>query len=306
MLDIIMSMIKVIVCSSITGCIVIFIIFPIINKTKSKNSTVAYYNDNDNTEYKITTPKTSTATEKSNLTVSITAETSSKNSGRNWHDITQAEIDSIKCYGDNMNKHAYKIRAIYIPTNRTRTIKVRAFNEEDALSQLTSEYVKESATVSLSEYPPVTDRQIQYAIHLGIHIPEKCCQYDLSALLDQHTTEPAPVALSEYASSRNLCFSYYADEPYLIRLISSQMQQQEWIAFSLICMEKYITQKWDFSKWDEYMNFSLKCMNNTPFINSLNRTHLKNEFYGFEYSECSHNTIFFKTLYDFVIKDIST
>lgn len=307
-IDTIILLIKSIAISSVI-IVLIFIVYYIVHKLKSENSSVAYYNDYDRKFYgnEPTTSQIASSDIKKapSLTVSITSEISHpKNSGKPWHDITQAEIDSIKCYGDNMNKHEYKIRAIYVPTNHMRTTTVRAFNEDDAISQLSSEFIRESATVSFSEYPPPTDRQIKYAISLGIHIPEKCCQYDLSTLLDQHTPEPAPDALREYATSQNYCFSYYADEPYLIRLISSHFQLQEWITFALVCMEKYITREWNFSKWDEYMKFSLECMQDTSFINSLKRTHFQDEFWGFEYSECSHNTIFFKTLYQYITKNL--
>lgn len=226
---------------------------------------------------------------------------SSKNSEKKWDDITQEEINSVKCHGDNMNLHEYKIRATYIPTKRTRTIKIYAQNETDALLQLDSDYVKESATVSLSEYPPPTEHQIKYALYLGISIPEKCCQYDLSTLIDQHTDEPAPANLIEYATSRNLRFSYYADEPYLIRLIASQMDLQEWIAFALICMEKHISKKWNFSNWNNYMAFSLKCIDDTSFMKSLEHARLyRHDFWGFDYGDCAHNSIFFRTLLDHI------
>ncbi len=245
----------------------------------------------------------------SKVSVSITAEmTSTYPTGRKWDDISQSEIDSVKCYGDNMSKHDYKIRAKYIPTNRMRTVKINAFTEDDALSQLDPEFDADSATISFCEYPHPTERQIQYAIYSGIQIPEKCCQYDLSVLLDRHTDQPAPVTLTEFALSRKLCFSYYGDEPYLIGVIGSDMEMQEWIAFALACMNRHINKVWDFSQWEEYMEYSLECMNNTSFMNSLKRTHFKDEFgefYGFEYSACSHDTIFYKTLHRYIVEHSS-
>lgn len=302
-IEIILFSIKFGVIGGVVVSILIFIIITIKSKLKDRNSSSTYSsNENNGDSFYIKNETIPPSASGSIVSVSITAKTpSSQPVGRKWDDITQSEINAIKCYGDNMSKHDYKIHAKYIPTNRMRTVKVNAFTEADALSQLSPEYDMTSATVLLLDYPPPTERQIQYAIYSGIQIPEKCCQHDLSVLLDNHTDQPAPTALTEFALSRKHCFSYYGDEPYLIRLIASDMQMQEWIAFALVCMNKQVNNVWDFSRWEQYMKFSLECMNNTSFMNSLKRGHFKDEFLGFEYSTYSHDTIFYKTLHHYIV-----
>ncbi|MBD5395646.1 MAG: hypothetical protein HDR71_15605 [Lachnospiraceae bacterium] len=300
----IIFMLKVLVIGVIIGVPLVFIISYVTTKSKVSNSSTSY--DNSNIDNNNNILKAESVTYAPSLKISSTLETPiSCNEDRKWDDITQSEIDSIKCYGDNMSMHEYVIHAKYIPTNRIRTVKVIAIDENDALSKLTSEYNKESATVSFSEYPPLSDRQKQYAIYLGIHVPEKCCSYDLSALIDQGgLSQPAPTVLTEFAVARNLCFSYYRNESYLIRLIFSSLNIQEKIAFSLVYMNKYITQIWDFSNWKTYIEFSTECMNNNSFMNSFKRIITNFDIDNttcFDYDHISHNTIFYKTLKNFIL-----
>lgn len=300
-IETIISIIKIIIIGAIVGPILIFIISIIKTKLENTNSAVSYdSHDSDDERFYIKDESAPSSTPQ--FTVSVTMETSTPNkTGKEWDDISQSEIDSVKCYGDNMSKHDYKIRVKYIPTNRMRTVTINAFDEADALSQLSPEYVKDSATVSFSEYPHPTENQIHYAIYLGIQIPEKCCQHDLSALLSQRTTQTVPVALIDFALSHGICFSYYGDEPYLINKIAISFQTQEWITFAITCMNRHINKSWNFSEWEIYSAFGLECMNNTSFMNSLKRTHFPDGFYGFEYSECSHDTIFYKTLRNYIV-----
>ena len=188
-----------------------------------------------------------------------------------------------------------------MPTNRFRTFTVIAFNEDDALSKLSDDCDKSTASITTTEFPSPTERQIQYALYLEIEIPEKCCQYDLSTLLDNHETAPAPSSLFEFAQSRKLFFSYYADEPFLIRLIASSLSLQEWIAFAAICLRKELSHIWDFSVWEICMSYSEDIMNNSSFISSLKRSHLRDEFWGFEYSSYSRDSIFYKELHSFCV-----
>ena len=225
--------------------------------------------------------------------------TYNETSGKNWNDITQEEIDSVKCHGDNMNKQNYKIRAKYIPTNHFRTFTAIAFDESEAIATLSEDCDKSTASISIIEFPPPTERQIQYALSLGIEIPPKCCQYDLSTLIDNREGLPAPSALFEFAQSRGLFFSYYADEPFLIRLIASSLSVQEWVAFAIICLRKELIHAWDFSKWENCLSYSSEVINNPSFINSLKRSHLRDNFLGFKYSSYLRDTIFYKTLYNF-------
>lgn len=293
-------MIKIIIVFAIVGPILIFIISII--KTKLENTTSSTsYNNHDNDDERFFIKDESAPSPTSQFAISVTAETTTTKRAREWDSISQSEIDSIKCYGDNMSKHDYKIRAKYIPTNRMRTVTINAFNETDALSQLSTEYAKDSAIVSFSEYPHPTENQIHYAIYLGIQIPEKCCQHDLSALLSQRTTQPVPASLTNFALSHSICFSYYGDEPYLIDKIALNFQTQEWIAFALACMNRHINKSWDFSEWENYLTFGLECMNNTSFMNSLKRAHFQDGFYGFEYGRYSHDTVFYKTLRRYIV-----
>lgn len=233
------------------------------------------------------------------VSTSIETATYNETSGKNWTDITQEEINSVKCHGNNMNKQNYKIRVKYIPTNHFRTFTAIAFDESEAIATLSKDCDKSTASFSIIEFPPPTEHQIQYALSLGIDIPPICCQYDLSTLIDNYEESPAPSALFEFAQSRGLFFSYYADEPFLIRLIASSLSVQEWIAFAIICLRKELIHAWDFSKWEKCLSYSSEAMNNPSFINSLNRSHLKDNFLGFKYSSYSRDTILYKTLYDF-------
>ncbi len=288
--------------------IIITVIYKLSQKKDSKIQSHMY--DNGDPVTIGSTPKVNTVNEKElhpipSVSISVTTEISSSNdSGRAWDDITQEEIDSVKCSGDNMSMRKYEIRARYIPTNRMRGITVYAFNEDEAISQLSDDFIKESAIVTASEYPEPSDRQIQYAIYLGIHIPEKCSSPDISALISRKVDESAPSELVEFALSHKYNFSYYGDEPYLIHIISSRLATHEWIAFAIACMNKYITKTWDFSLWKDYLDYSSELMNNTSFMNSSKRIH--KEFVGFQYenqngNRISHDTIFYKTLHKYII-----
>lgn len=274
----------------------IFIVILILKKRK-KNSTD--FSDDVSCIPECTENVHTLSNTKKSVSTSIETATYNETSGKNWNDVTQEEIDSVKCHGNNMNKQNYKIRAKYIPTNHFRTFTAIAFDESEAIATLSEDCDKSTASISITEFPPPTERQIQYALSLGIEIPLKCCQYDLSTLIDNREELPAPSALFEFAQSRGLFFSYYADEPFLIRLIASSLSVQEWIAFAIICLRKELIHAWDFSKWEKCMSYSSEVMNNPSFINSLKRSHLRDNFLGFKYSSYSRDTIFYKTLYNF-------
>lgn len=171
-------------------------------------------------------------------------------------DISSDEVKESQFYGDNMNLHKYAVKGIYSGTGRIRTVKIEAKSEDDAKNKFNKIEGMTFSSIELYPYDPPTERQIKYASSLGISIPQKCCKYDLSAIIHKHIEEdylehelkicPNVLAdfidfnFSRYSSEQAVCYQYYlkVDNVY------------EKMAFMICNYLRIIRGYWDFSDFD--------------------------------------------------------
>lgn len=202
----------------------------------------------------------------------------------------------------NMSLRQYEVKAVYIPTNRSRKLTLYGKNEVDILMQLT-DYKKPDSILEI-QYDPPTEAQLKFAKELKIRVPGACCKWDISALIDEELrkhdmqdegkkwkhVDPGK-GLIEFANAHHIPYSLYAEEPHVIRCIWRQLKGAEAIAFMIACMHKHIKGKWDFSKWEQWVKDGDEINQDSSFSRSLqNCSELEDGFYGFEWRSMGERT----------------
>ncbi|MDF2878351.1 MAG: hypothetical protein K0S30_1447 [Clostridia bacterium] len=84
-------------------------------------------------------------------------------------------------------------------------------------------------------------KQLDYAVSLGIHIPEKATKSDMQALIDRALDEDrqASESLRAYAEAKGVKFSVLTGNRYLHNLIFDTLDTMEKAAFFSFCVYKF-------------------------------------------------------------------
>ena len=94
--------------------------------------------------------------------------------------------------------------------------------------------------------------------------------------------QDADKELINFATGQKVKFSYYTGEKSLYNCIWSKFTLEEKFAFYLLCVEKDITEKWHFEKFEYYKTLSSTYLNDDKFMNSFKKYSSNcNVFYGF-------------------------
>lgn len=189
--------------------------------------------------------------------------------------IDLVSTDTARYVGNNMSiqEYVYKIRTLYFPTGKLRTIRVVARENQSYLDYLPKGYSSTDVEVlgKESNFPEITENQIRYGRSLGITFPTNCCMYDASAIIDRDDKIEASKELIDFAKGRNLVFSLYMSESDLMSLCNQSFSIIEKINFFIMLIKKYNTNKWHFDEWDYYIPRSTNFSNNPKFMNSFKR-----------------------------------
>jgi len=139
-----------------------------------------------------------------------------------------------------MNYKMFKIIGVNSETGRKKTLRLGVPNaitpQEMVLQQ---GLLKEPLEIEEISFEPATDRQLEYALSLGIKIPHDAYKNDLSALIDraiEHDNESNP-ELIEYATDKGMMFSEYIGKNRLYSMIFSELSIVDRIAF--FCFSVY-------------------------------------------------------------------
>lgn len=129
--------------------------------------------------------------------------------------------------------HKYKVRGVSEETGRKRTIKLMAQNREKAEEELKQRGLIEPYEFEEEEPDAPTDRQIDYAIDLGILILPTMTKKDISALIDKKVDEDddANEELLTFAYNKNIYVSPYIGEKALFNTIFSTLANPDKAAF---------------------------------------------------------------------------
>lgn len=145
-----------------------------------------------------------------------------------------------------LNMTFYEIKAKYGPTNRWRTITMYAHSENEVLALLKGpEYVDYTEIKSITPLPEEapSQRQIDFAISLGIHIEKDFCRKDLSALIDRKLGDrsaPNP-GLVDFADEHNILFSEFIGKKGLYDTVFSQLDTVDRIAFFIFSVYRFLS-----------------------------------------------------------------
>ncbi len=96
--------------------------------------------------------------------------------------------------------HTYEVKGVGIKTGRPRKRKYKGCSEEEVIEKAKQDGTKVLEIKKLPPDPP-TERQIEYALDLGIRIPPDANKYDLSNLIDLY------LSYDKYADERILGFA---------------------------------------------------------------------------------------------------
>lgn len=138
----------------------------------------------------------------------------------------------------------YEIKALYVPTNKKRTIKIEAQNKADAIAFIKrdSEYAE---PFEIKEFfDPPTESQLDYAKDLKIKMPRDASIRDASALISRAVDRDSDpnLDLIEYAKGRGLLFSKYAGKKTLYNLIFLNLPQLDKIAFFAFSVYRWLSE----------------------------------------------------------------
>jgi len=198
----------------------------------------------------------------------------------------------------NMSLNKYEVKAVYIPTNRSRKRIMYGKNEADVRSQL-SDYKEPDSIVEMA-YDPPSQPQLDFARKLHIIVPTACCKEDMSALISEALRKehedlhdkpwrhvPPGYGLTKFADTMHIPYSRYAEEFIVIRTIYMFVKSKsERVAFMIACMHRHLKGAWDFSSWNKWLNDADELLQNDSFIRSFeNNIGLEDGFCGFDYWE---------------------
>ena len=214
----------------------------------------------------------------------------------------------------------FKVRAVYIPTNRKRTETLIAKDEEELIERLKNSDFKEPFDIE-EIFNESTDRQLEYAKDLGIKVPKDASLEDVSALIsrnvDGDSLNPNP-ELIEYAVDKGLYFSKYIGKKALYNLIYESLSLKDRIAFFCFSVYRHLSddRQGNLDKHRHknlFYEFAESEINNDKFLKSLGKYTgedirffgtLKFPDGGVTYGG-SVNTIAFKTCALFLCKKLS-
>lgn len=132
-----------------------------------------------------------------------------------------------------MNYSIFKIRGINSSSGRSKGYQVSALTEAEALEigldkGLVSPFIEERIA-----HDEPTERQLDYAVDLGIQLPEGAKRGDVSALIDRvlYNDDAPPKELTDFANGRRLQFSLHVGYRSLCEIVFYNLQGVEKAAF---------------------------------------------------------------------------
>lgn len=139
--------------------------------------------------------------------------------------------------------HKYKVRGVSKETGRKRTLKLVAQNREKAEAELMTRGLLPPYEFEEEEFEPPTDRQIDYAIDLGIKISPTLTKKDLSALISKKVDddEDASEGLMKFAYDKNIYVSPYIGEKELWNTLFSNLEPLDKTAFFCFAVYRSMT-----------------------------------------------------------------
>jgi len=128
----------------------------------------------------------------------------------------------------------------------TVSVKINSINEASAYQQALNSGINEPLKVTAEEFKTPTEQQIEYALDLGITLPDDACHEDVSCLINRVTEddERSPEeALAIYADRKGSQFSAWIGEKAFFNLLFMKLAHRDKLAFFIYCVYCYLHSK---------------------------------------------------------------
>lgn len=222
-----------------------------------------------------------------------------------------------------MNGKTYKTIGRHKDTNRNRTLTILAASQEAAeQSAIEQGLLTPLQAEEVIDAP--TERQLAYALDLGIVIPENATRKDVSCLIDKVTSrdpEPNP-GLIEFADGKGILFSPYIGKRSLYDLVFSSLNALDKAAFFTFSVYRWLSDDRHANldthpEREVFYRFAETLNDNASFRKSMNRYDGKDlRFFGAitskhngtisEYSGGSNGTLAYKMVAEFMKNRFNT
>lgn len=215
-----------------------------------------------------------------------------------------------------MNYKRYEIKGRHIETKRIRTLKVDAFNEEDAKKQADEQGIKTIITIDAIPFETPTENQLDYAKDLGIFISGDLTKEDVSALISKAVdkdNEPNQ-GLLEFATNHRIYTSKHIGKSALYNKLFALLDDIDRVAFFIFSIYRYISDD-RHANLDNHPNrkffyeFANSNVSDERFMKSMNKySGIELKYFGqlttpdrWTHTGGSVNTIAFKSAREFLI-----
>jgi len=209
----------------------------------------------------------------------------------------------------------FKAKALYLATNRQRTVTLTAKSEAEVVLQLKQSGYSEPFEITEELPEPATIAQIEYAKALRIDIPANPTKEDLSALIGRKVDndgDPNP-ELVEFAMEKGLSFSVHIGKKALYNLLFNSLSLEDRIAFFAFSVYRWLSEdrRGNLETHPyaiDFYDFAREEISNESFVKSLDKyTGADLRFFGVlkfadggETQASSTNTIAYKTCANFI------
>ncbi len=220
-------------------------------------------------------------------------------------------------FNHNMNCHNYSASAIFSQTNRKRTVKKPAFNEDEIRQYMLDSGFLEPIEIEEIPFPPATEAQINAIMEHQHHVPQNICKDDASAIISKsmdNDATPNP-ELFTYATEQKIMVSYYTGKKALYNIIFYHLELDDKIAFFAFCLYRFYSDdrnsNLNHSPYkDIFYEYAKQMHENPSFLNSLKRMNGEDLRYwgkikvnGRVYTGTSTNTIVYRETYNYLKKE---
>ena len=144
-----------------------------------------------------------------------------------------------------LNYSLYLVSGFDLNDKKT-IVKINSISTEGARQQALSSGLKEPLEIIMIEFKAPTEQQIEYALDLGITIPERACHEDVSCMINrviEDDEKSPPVSLAIYADRKGAQFSAWIGKKAFFNMIYTKLEHRDRLAFFAYCVYCYLYSK---------------------------------------------------------------
>ena len=142
--------------------------------------------------------------------------------------------------------NGYLNYGLYEVKGENQKFKINSINEATAHQHMLCSGFGEECTITPIEFKTPTVQQLEYALDLGITIPEDVCHEDVSCLINRvnEDDEKSPALnLAVYADRKGAQFSAWIGEKAFLNMLFLKLEHRDKLAFFAYCVYCYLYSK---------------------------------------------------------------